>query len=49
MSKLEGLGWIEYTLPFLHYGLVRPSIEIENNSIIMVSFYLKFIGKLLNL
>ncbi|RIA88911.1 hypothetical protein C1645_825584 [Glomus cerebriforme] len=48
VSKLEGLGWIEYTLPFKirEDGFwIQPSIEIKNRSIIFQIDYVRFISK----
>ncbi|RIA88923.1 hypothetical protein C1645_806542 [Glomus cerebriforme] len=47
VSKLEGLGWIEYTLPFRlsKYDFsdwIQPSIEIKNRSIILQIDYVRF-------
>ena len=44
VSKLDGLGWIEYTLPITpnsYHAELQSSIELKNDSIILVSlFYL---------
>lgn len=42
--KLEGIGWIEYTLPFSiltdnNMEWIQPSIDMKNHSIIMVCFF----------
>ncbi|RIA80999.1 hypothetical protein C1645_791467 [Glomus cerebriforme] len=48
VSKLEGLGWIEYTIPFktLYYckDSIQPSIKIEDHSIILQIDYIRFIN-----
>ena len=39
MLKLNGLGWIEYTLPFttaMHCAEWQPSIELKDRSIVLV-------------
>ncbi|CAI2185381.1 15118_t:CDS:2, partial [Funneliformis geosporum] len=45
LSKLIGLGWIEYSLPFtLKFTWVKPSIEIKNGFIDMKIDYVRFIS-----
>ena len=39
MSKLEGLGWIEYNSPIF---VQNPKLSIEINGIDMVYFYSLF-------
>ncbi|PKC67327.1 hypothetical protein RhiirA1_458586 [Rhizophagus irregularis] len=46
--KLEGLGWIEYTLPFSiltdnNMEWIQPSIDMKNHSIIMQIDYVQFV------
>ena len=38
VSKLEGLGWIEYSIPLQIYTHFNRCLEIEFKSIILVSF-----------
>ncbi|RIA87515.1 hypothetical protein C1645_740073 [Glomus cerebriforme] len=48
LSKLEGLGWIEYTLQFKirkDCFWIQPSIEIKNRSIILQIDYVRFVSK----
>ncbi|CAB4414291.1 unnamed protein product [Rhizophagus irregularis] len=45
--KLEGIGWIEYTLPFSiltdnNMEWIQPSIDMKNHSIIMQIDYVQF-------
>ncbi|CAG8489732.1 550_t:CDS:2 [Funneliformis caledonium] len=45
LSKLIGLGWIEYSLPFtLQFTWVKPSIEIKHGFIDMKIDYVRFIS-----
>ncbi|CAB4387531.1 unnamed protein product [Rhizophagus irregularis] len=46
--KLEGIGWIEYTLPFSiltdnNMEWIQPSIDMKNHSIIMQIDYVQFV------
>jgi hypothetical protein len=41
VSKLEGLGWIEYQFP-IHILSHNPQLSIEVNSIDMVYFLLAY-------
>ncbi|CAB5103641.1 hypothetical protein RhiirA5_416439 [Rhizophagus irregularis] len=45
LSKLEGLGWIEYKLPYNTYykRWVQPSIEVNDGHIDMQIDYVRFI------
>ncbi|RIA81422.1 hypothetical protein C1645_881628 [Glomus cerebriforme] len=48
MSKIEGLGWVEYTpytLPYVSWDRTISSIEIKVQSIILQIDYVRFISK----